>query len=58
MYHQDCFVCNACGMKLNKQYLAIDGRPYCKKDYLKFKGFLCGICGEFIEDGNLYIYNK
>ncbi|ORY61129.1 hypothetical protein LY90DRAFT_241571 [Neocallimastix californiae] len=58
LYHQDCFVCNACGMKLNKQYLAIDGRPYCKKDYLKFKGFLCGICGEFIEDEYITIFDR
>jgi len=35
--------------------MAIDGRPYCKRDYLKYKGFLCGICGEFIENGK-YIY--
>jgi len=42
-------------MKLDKQYLAIEGRPYCKKDYLKFKGYMCGICGEFIENGNIFI---
>jgi len=39
--------------------MVIDGRPYCKKDYLKYKGFMCGICGEFIENGNytyIYIY--
>ncbi|ORY65729.1 hypothetical protein LY90DRAFT_700708 [Neocallimastix californiae] len=58
LYHQDCFVCNACGMKLDKQYLAIEGRPYCKKDYLKFKGYMCGICGEFIENEFITIFDR
>ncbi|OUM64489.1 hypothetical protein PIROE2DRAFT_42514 [Piromyces sp. E2] len=58
LYHQNCFVCTACGDKLNKQYMAIDGRPYCKKDYLKYKGFMCGICGEFIENEYITIFDR
>ncbi|ORX77476.1 hypothetical protein BCR32DRAFT_270638 [Anaeromyces robustus] len=58
LYHQNCFVCNACGDKLNKQYLVIDGRPYCKRDYLKYKGFMCGICGEFIENEYITIFDR
>jgi hypothetical protein len=40
-----------CGMLLVSNYVPFDNMPYCKQDYLKRSGLICGVCGEYIETG-------
>jgi transcription elongation factor Elf1 len=53
-WHQECFVCTACGTDLKNNYVPYEGMPYCRPDYLKRAGLNCGVCGENIETGNYF----
>jgi hypothetical protein len=54
-WHKECFSCTSCGIVLTTNFLVFDGMPYCKQDYLKRAGLICGVCGEYIETGKIFI---
>lgn len=48
-FHSDCFKCHACAVPLRGTFIPIDGKPYCRPDFFKLMGLMCGVCGECIE---------
>ncbi|KAI9007285.1 hypothetical protein BC832DRAFT_554878 [Gaertneriomyces semiglobifer] len=47
-YHRQCFTCGACGCQLEGGYIPLNDMPFCKEDYLKLSGLMCGVCGDSI----------
>jgi hypothetical protein len=54
-WHVDCFRCTACDCVLTGNFVPYENLPYCRSDYLKRAGLICGGCGEFIEKGNIML---
>ncbi|KAI9141615.1 hypothetical protein BKA69DRAFT_384241 [Paraphysoderma sedebokerense] len=48
-WHIACFTCEACSGALTAGFVAVEGKPYCKDDYLKKMGLACGQCGQSID---------
>jgi hypothetical protein len=51
-WHFECFVCSSCGQPFDENYYTVDGKPYCKQDYYRKKGWLCGKCDQLVKSGD------
>ncbi|KAI9102504.1 hypothetical protein DFS34DRAFT_591145 [Phlyctochytrium arcticum] len=47
-YHNGCFVCGACDCPVQAGFITFEGAPYCREDYYRLAGLMCGVCGNSI----------
>ena len=57
-WHKECFACTACGIELSNSFVPFEGMPYCKEDYLKRAGLICGVCGEYIDTEYIEVFGR
>jgi len=56
-YHQDCFTCTHCGIRLDGKYFIVDGEFFCEK-HRTVPLDSCTQCGDFITEGAIVTNNK
>ncbi|XP_048584794.1 actin-binding LIM protein 3 isoform X2 [Nematostella vectensis] len=57
-WHLWCFSCTKCHCLLSLEYMGMDGKPYCEKDYQELFGVTCAACNGYITGKVLQAGNK
>jgi len=57
-WHNECFVCTTCKNPFHAEYTMHQQRPYCKQDYYRIRGWLCGRCDQVISKSDIRAMGK